>query len=145
MEKIADFNDQFEAGTWPRFYTSEDIPKKSNDPSLTKVVGKTFQKFIEGPQPLKVIFLFSDAEGCSTCKDVYAVTVKAAKKFPNRDDIAFGSLDPFRNEHELLGEVEIPVVLLYVNGEKKRLTEMEEIKKLEEMIEAELGKISPIE
>ena len=80
---------------------------------------------------MKVLYLYSDTEGCSTCKDVYDVTVEAAKKFTDRSKITFGSLDPFRNEHKLLEEFEIPVVLIYVGDKKIRLADIEEVKHLE--------------
>ena len=52
---------------------------------MTKIVGKTFGEFMEGSQPLKIVYLYSDSEGCSSCKDVYDVTSKAAQRFTNRE------------------------------------------------------------
>ena len=71
------------------------------------------------------------------------MTVEVAKKFTDRSQVAFGSLDPFRNEHELLNEVEIPVVVVYVGENKARLTSTEQIKKLEEVIAEKLAEENP--
>lgn len=45
---IMDFYSSYQAGKLDRHYTSEDIPTESNDPYLEKIVGLTFQEFIEG-------------------------------------------------------------------------------------------------
>jgi hypothetical protein len=45
---IMEFESSFRGGTLDRHYTSEEIPAQSNDPHLEKVVGLTFQDFIEG-------------------------------------------------------------------------------------------------
>ena len=55
----------------PRFYSSELIPTEDDDPYLRKIVGLTFKEFIDGPETVKVLFLYAESEGCSTCKDVY--------------------------------------------------------------------------
>lgn len=73
------------------------------------------------------------------------MTVEVAKKFTDRSQVAFGSLDPFRNEHQLLNEVEIPVVVVYVGENKARLTNNEQIKKLESIIVEKLAQGSTSE
>jgi hypothetical protein len=140
VPKIQQFYSAFEAGTLERHFSSEAIPSKDNDPYLKKVVGRTFKDFSEGPAPVKVLYLYSDNEGCSTCKDVYDLVVAAAKAFPGREQVAFGALDLFRNEHELLEEHHIPVVLVYLpNGQKMRLQELDEIEKLEGILAEHLN------
>jgi len=54
---------------------------------LTKVVGRTYEDFLNKPAKIKVLFLFSDDEGCTTCKDVYDILVKAAKSFPDKSQV----------------------------------------------------------
>lgn len=57
--------------------------------------------------------------------------VKAAERFTDRSQVIFGSLDLFRNEHSLLKEVEIPVVLVFnENSDYQRLAKTEELEQL---------------
>lgn len=72
-----------------------------------------------------MLYLYSDSEGCSTCKEVYEVVSSAAVAFADRSQVSFGSFDLFRNEHMLLSELNIPVVLVYTSVEDKlRLVEL---------------------
>lgn len=49
--------------------------------------------------------------------------------------MAFGALDLFRNDHKLLNEREIPVVLVYTNSEEYiRLKDLEQIKNLSQIV-----------
>ena len=41
--------------------------------------------------------------------------VKAAKALPDRSQVEFGYFDLFKNEHKLLKEVGVPLVLVYTN------------------------------
>lgn len=99
---IMEFESAFKSGKLDRHYTSEDIPTESNDPYLEKIVGLTFQEFIEGEARIKVLYLYSDDEGCSNCQRVYDIMVQAAKNYPDRAEVAFGAMDLFRNDHKLL-------------------------------------------
>lgn len=93
----------------------------------------TFKEFIEGPEIVKILFLYSESEGCSTCKDVLDIVVEAAKNYNDKSLVAFGALDLFKNDHELLQEFNVPVVLVFSgNDERIRLEDMDSIKQLQE-------------
>ena len=65
---MEEFWSSFEAGTLEPYYTSEELPKGEIDPYLKKIVGLNFLDFVDGPSQVKVLYLFTDDEGCSTCK-----------------------------------------------------------------------------
>ena len=72
---------------------------------MRKIVGLNFKQFIEGEQKIKILYLYINNEVCDSCSDIYNKLKAIAKNFIHRNnDITFGYLDLFKNQHKDLQE-----------------------------------------
>jgi len=61
--------------------------------------------------------------------------VEVAKQFKNRDSVIFGHFDLFKNEHQLIQEEVVPLVLVYnMTAQSVIKVEPDDIDNLDEVI-----------
>jgi alanine dehydrogenase len=59
-----------------------------------------------------VLYLYTESELCDNCLKVYE-TVKENTKLFKDSEVLFGFLDLFKNQHKLLKEEDVPLILIY--------------------------------
>lgn len=75
-------------------------------------MGFTFQSFLEQSDKVRVLYLYTDSELCDNCLKVYEEFARIGKQFAS-EAVEFGFLDLFKNQHPLLKEEDVPVILIY--------------------------------
>lgn len=116
---IEQFIDDCFEGKAVSFAKSEDIPENWNAKPVKRLVGKNFEKnvFVKG----KTSFVFFYAPWCTACQNTMPEVEKLGLMYNSDKRVMIAKVDSTVNEIPKMPVFDVPMLALFVDGEKKPL------------------------